>query len=424
MPSRETTVPTMGEERSGTGEDSEDSGPVKFVGADYSKMVETQSDPPPPKAYRPGSEDALAMEKVVRDDLLDDVKTNRAAMMQDAPQKADPGFNDKLLELVTFFKSRSGTKKKIKEMLRRPVEFDESDFEVIARDFKVTPKRASDLLRLLESCFTKEGRFIRASFEKNIPAFSSYELKVFEFLWQYLKDINQREDRVAFLNSLQLLIAKMKQPINALEILLEDTVKAPEQVGFSERNAFILSNILLRRYNKELTNDVELTPEEVLLVRDGLDRNVAEVARNYVEKNQEKVFQKVRSIHRELKIALEPPDKATPMPIKYLATLEREAYIFLSLVAGTSAHTIVKSAVKEYGNPDSEIYHLKKSPQSYKVNLQILQVAIRGLIRFGDEDDRSILKFIRNNESGFLSFNKDPRSQEMVKRVMRWTGTG
>jgi hypothetical protein len=363
--------------------------------------------------------------KTVYDNLFAGVGIERLADggLQRTDRAERTGLNEKLGDLLSFFRNRSGTRKKIKQMLRQSVEFDERDFQVIARDFDVTPESAAQLLGLLKSCFSKDGRFLRAAFERNIPAFAQYERKVFQFLWQYLKDITFREDRVAFLNALQLLISRLKQPNLALHVLLDDLVQRPDQVAYSDRNALILSNILVRRYNKELTNDVEVTPEEVLLVRDGLDKEIVKDVSARLDREQEGFFIKVRALHRAFKESLDPPESGSVMPIRYLATLEREAYIFLSLVGGNTAHTVVRSAVKEYGNPDAEIYHLKKSPMSLKVNLQLLQVTMRGVIRFGDPDDLGLLKHVRGRLNAFLALKKATDYHEMVRRVMRWAGT-
>ena len=80
--------------------------------------------------------------------------------------------------------------------------------------------------------------------------FAKYERNIFQFLWHYLKLINNRHDRVSYLNSLQLLIAEMKDPKQALLVLLADFIKTPMQVSFFDRNALILCNILLRKYNQ------------------------------------------------------------------------------------------------------------------------------------------------------------------------------
>jgi hypothetical protein len=332
-------------------------------------------------------------------------------------------LNARLYELAAFFKHRSNTKKKIKRMLRQPIDFDAQDYKVIAKDFDVSVQSAEELLGLLRRCFDRDGRFIRTAFEKSIPRFTIYEKKVFEFLWHYLKEIMQREDRVAFLNALQLLIAKMNQPRKALGVLLNDFGRPADAVTYSDRNALMLANILLRKYNKELRNDVEITPEEVLLVRDGLDRDVIKFAVAWVEHEQERFFEKIRAIHKNLKdsMAGTPPPGEKLMPARYLSTLEREVYIFLSLVGGATGHAILRSFVKEYGNPNSEIYALDKSPHGIKTNIQLLQVAIRGLARFQDAEDARLFENIRQREGEFIALGKDPGYHELVRRVMKWT---
>lgn len=49
----------------------------------------------------------------------------------------------------------------------------------------------------------------------------------------------------------------------------EDFRRKPSLGALTGRNALILANVLLRKYNKKLRNDMALTPEEELPVRDG-----------------------------------------------------------------------------------------------------------------------------------------------------------
>ncbi|MEW5723833.1 MAG: hypothetical protein AB1896_12045 [Thermodesulfobacteriota bacterium] len=377
-------------------------------------------EPVPIPSGAPGDREAILMEaEAVPGDILADVTVDRTG-----PRPAPAaGLNRKLYDLAAFFKRRSVTKKKIKQMLRQPIDFDAQDFQVIARDFQVSVQAAEELLALLRGCFDRDGRFLRAAFEKNIPRFASYEKRVFGFLWHYLKEIMQREDRVAFLNALQLLIAKMAQHVKALDVLLDDFLHPSDQVSYSDRNALMLANILLRKYNKELRNDVEITPEEVLLVRDGLDPEVVAHASAYLEREQESLFEKVRTIHKKLKESQEAGGQGngSVMPARYLYTLEREVYIFLSLVGGNTGHATVRSAVREYGDPAAEVYHLDESTQTLKANIQLLQVAVRGLGRFGDSGDSPILAEIKRREDDFLKLSRDPGSQELTRRMIKWT---
>ena len=355
----------------------------------------------------------------VLDDLVVEENDIRAQIRQREILKNK--LNEKLFEIVSFFKRRSITKKKIREIMHHAIDFDDKDYETIARDFKIPVEDAKDLLELLKGCFDKTGRFLRGAFEKNILKFALHEKKVFGFLWHYLKEIKDRKDRVAFLNSLQSLVAKMQQTQFALGILLEDLCRDPHKIIFSDRNILIVANVLLRKYNKELRNDIELTPEEVLLVRDGLNSDTVDFASKFIVREQEKIFQKITSIHQNLKEALEPGTVDTaPMPAGYLITLEREFYIFLSLLGWATEHKVIQGAVKEYGYPDSDVYRLKASPDYFGQLFRLLQVTVRGLARFEDRDDLPLLHDIRKREIDFLILKKKSLQKNLVRRVMGW----
>jgi len=332
------------------------------------------------------------------------------------------GLHQKLSGMVSFFKHRFGTKKKMQQMMNQPVDFDAQDYETIAQDFDITPDDAGTLVQLLKSCFNEKGHFLRSTFETNIPAFAKYEKKVFEFLWYYLKEIPVKNDRVAFLNSIQSLISQMKQRKKAIRIVLDDFIHSPEEVSFTDRNALILANLLVRKYNKELRMDVEITPEEVLLVKDGLDTDVARDIAAFIDEKREPIFNKIRTIHRKTKELIDRGDKDASMPIRYLLSLERECYIFLSLVGRTTARRIVYGAVKEYGNPGSEIYHLAKSPQNMKALIQLLRVSVRGLWRFSETEDIILLKELLAAEGDFYILTKREAEKYAIAGVMKWIG--
>jgi len=327
----------------------------------------------------------------------------------------------KLLEIVTFFKQRLVTKGKLRRILHRDVHFDPVDVACIARDFGIDELAGDRLIAMLQECFDDEGRFRRRVFEKNVEPLARFGSKAFGFLWYYLKDITQREDRVAFLNALQLLIAQMGRPKECLRTLLDDFAAKPSAVSFSDRNALILANILLRKYNKELRNDVELTPEEVLLVKEGLDQDMVGGARELVSREQEKIYQKLKTIHKKLEAALNPAEQETgAMPVRYLVTLEREVFIFLSLVGGSTGHRIMQSALAEYGNPFSKIYVLASQTEHLKTILQLLQLVARGLGRFGDADDIFLLEGIGSRTRAFYALRPEQAHLELVDRVQSW----
>ena len=330
-------------------------------------------------------------------------------------------LHSKLAEVVSFFRKRVGTRRKMRKMLSEAIQFDERDYDTISQDFGISRPKAEHLIGLLKSCFDQRGHFVRGAFEKNIPAFAEYDKKVFEFLWHYLKEIRSRDDRVAFLNSIQTLISHMNRKQQAVEVLVTDFVRSAGSVSFTDRNALILANVLLRKYNKELRNDIEMTPEEVLLVQEGLDREVAHHAATVIDGSQADVFQKMRTLHESLRDSLDGTERGTPLkPIRYLTTLQRESVIFCALAGGRTSHQVVLGVVQEYGNPESEVYSLKHSGAEMKSLLQLLQVSARGLKRFSDRADADVLREVTSGRNRFLTLGREPAHKDMVGRVMKW----
>ncbi len=339
--------------------------------------------------------------------------------LKDSVQQCD----ETLVETVEFYQQRSVTREKIKSMLKNPISFDEDDYSAIARDFAVSQEDARQFVSLLQSCFDTQGRFVRRAFEKNVPAFAAHERKAFEFLWHFLKDLVNRQDRIALLNALQLLIDRIKQPFGAILVLFEDVVHDPNAVTYTDRNALMLITLLLRKYNKELHNDIEVTPEEVLLVKEGLNSQAVEYAKGLIERERLVFLQKVRTIHRLLKDTLDPKAGGGGMPARYMITLEREIYILLALLGGETAGSVLKSALGEYSDPASEIYSLKHSGQNLSTLLQICQVVARGLSRACDTRDLALLKALADREQAFMDLSDDPRHADQVRRLVKWADT-
>jgi hypothetical protein len=362
--------------------------------------------------------------EMVPDELyesLDLPETQDQPATEDGHQpRHDWPLHKEIFSLLSFFKRRSVIKKKMRDMVRGQVKFEPQDYAVIARNFRITGEQAAHLVRLLNGCFDENGRFRRSAFEKNIPEFVQYETKVFEFLWHYLKELVSRDDRVSFLNAMQHLIARLNSPAEALKVLLRDIFGQAHRVGFSDRNGLLLANILIRTYNQELGNHIELTPEEVLQVKVGLNQEMIAQALAFLEEEQEHLFRKLRTIHEELQKTLSREAGAAAIPLHYLTTLERELIIFLALVGGPIAHKILHGVVKEYGNPESGIYAALTTPEEGKGFLQLLQVAVRGLKRFAEMEDLLLFTILTDRQPRFLSLWDDESHAALVKRVMDW----
>ncbi|MBW2198704.1 MAG: hypothetical protein JRF58_12860, partial [Deltaproteobacteria bacterium] len=360
--------------------------------------------------------------ELVRDDIFDTLFVATKTGRESGEEKTiTRRMHEKIYKMITFFKGRSVARKKMKAMIFQDIDFDDHDYETIGKDFDITPRDAKELIRLLKGCFDHQGRFLKTGFERNIPEFEKHERKIFEFLWHYLKETPHRTDRVAFLNSLQLVIARMKQPRKAILTLIEDFLSNPREISFSDRNAVMLANILVRKYNKELMHDIEITPEEVLLVEEGLDRDTCGTASKTIDDNEENFFEKIKTIHVSLKQALDPGGlDSHPMSLRFLLALEREIYIFLSLVEGSVARSVIISALNEYGVPESEIYHLEKSRANMLSLLQLLKVIVRASGRLSTVKDIAPLDKIIKREPDFMGFGKGTQHMDMVRRVIEW----
>jgi hypothetical protein len=360
--------------------------------------------------------------ELVKDDVFDKLFAATKVSRKSGEEKTiTRRMHEKFYKMITFFKGRSVARKKMKAMILQDIDFDEQDYETIGKDFDTTPREAKELIRLLKGCFDRQGRFFKTGFERNIPEFEKHEKKIFEFLWHYLKETPHRTDRVAFLNSLQLMIARMKQPKKAIQTLVTDFFSNPGEISFSDRNAVMLANILVRKYNKELMHDIEITPEEVLLVEEGLDRDAADTASKIIDGNEEIFFEKIKTIHICLKQALGPGGlDSHPMPLRFLLALEREIYIFLSLVDGSVARSVIISALNEYGVPESEIYRLEKSRPNMLSLLQLLKVIVRARGRLNKVKDITSLDKIIQRDTDFLGLGKGMQHMDMVGRVIQW----
>ena len=358
----------------------------------------------------------------VRDDVFESLVVNQpeTGVGDDQGSSVVQTLSQKLQGMVVYFKRRVTTKEKIKKMAHTPIDFDIQDYEAVARDFDISVEEAKAFLELLKGCFDGAGNFLRTGLEKNIPHMTKYGVKIFGFLWHYLRKTLSRKDRVAFLNSLQALISKMQETPAALTLLLEDFCSTPDEVLFSDRNSLILANVLLRKYNKEIHNDIEITPEEVLLVREGLSPEAVKAAGDVIDNLTDAFFQKIRTIHGELLSGFQKGENDEGMPLRFLLSLERECYIFLALIGRPPGHTVIKSAVKTYGNPGSEIYRKKREKGFEEACLKHLRVAVRGLSRYEDKDDLPLLKGVRNMEQDFLAIRKEQAYRDSVRKAMQW----
>jgi len=355
-------------------------------------------------------------------EILDDfvVQDEELKFWSDGAEATVGRVDKNLLKILDDSKIRAGTRKKRHIQLSPDKNFSDQDFEAIAAGFEISARVAQEIIRLYQNCFDGQGNFLKAAFEKNVPRFARHEKKVFEILWEFLKETPQRSNRLPLLNSLQFLVGELKKPIQAIKVLLADFTLNPDSVYYPDRHAMMLVNQFLREYNKEVILDIEMTPEEVLLVKGGLDENVANYVAWKVDGEQKPYLQKIASIRKKIAEAMDSDLSKKPfMPIRFLLALEREVHIFLALVGGKTASEVMRSALNDYGNPASRIYHLKESRAQMEPLLSHLAAVIRGWGRLGRKSDMPLLDEVKNRQDQFMDLHPDTRFQALVTHVMR-----
>jgi hypothetical protein len=130
---------------------------------------------------------------------------------------------------------------------------------------------------------------------------------------------------------------------------------------------------------------------------------------------------KVVSIRKRLNAAFDPAlSGMSPMPARFLLALEREVHIFLALVGGSTAASILHSALGVYGTPQSTCYAMEGGRPHLYALVQHLSVLIRGIGRTGTEIDLILLDQLRQREKEFLKMSADPRHVSLVRRVFSW----
>jgi hypothetical protein len=357
----------------------------------------------------------------VRDDVFDDLYLSRPDEDSPAGRGVIMGaVHRQLFKMVSFFKGRSSTRKKMTSMVHGTIRFEARDFEILSQDFDIDLDEAHALVDQLKTCFNEKGRFLKSAFAESMNRFTRYEKKIFEFLWQHLKDVILAEDRTVFLNALQMLTTQMNQPKRAFKILLEDFLKDPSAIQFSDAKALMLANLVLHEYDKALT-DIEITPEDIIFNKRGLDEEVARYAAWRMDRDQEFYFDKVRTIHQALCEALEfGLTRKQRLSAKDLLSLEREVFIFLSMTKTTVGSSVLRSAVNEYGSPESDLYFLKESDRFMSHLLQNLRIAIRGLANIGGMECIPSLEAVKMREEVFQRLKKDKAHRDQCRLISEW----
>lgn len=329
--------------------------------------------------------------------------------------------NKNLLDIIETAKKRNRKNKKQPKIPDLDKEFSSNDYETLADSFNIDAKEAKEIAGSLKNCVNERGHFVRMEFEKNVSDFSQHKKTVFPIVWQFLKNFGEEKNCFSFLNALQVLVQDLKQPIDAIKILLADFCLEPKKPTFQDRMAMMLCNQYIRTYNKEQQLDIEITPEEVLLVQDGVNRRVQDYAKWKINGEKKAFLRKAITIREHLQESLnsEPSDDLSHN-IRSLLTLEREIHIFLSIAGGETSYTILRDALNTYGDPKSPLYQQKASHNYAAALIQHLAVVIRGFGRLGKIKDLTLFEDVKAWQNEFLrSKDGSQHDEALARKIIR-----
>ena len=357
----------------------------------------------------------------VPDEILDDfvVRDDTLAFWSEGTAKKVDRVDRDLSKIVDHSKSRSGERRRGRTRLTPEKDYTDLNFEEIASDFGIPAQDLKEIIGLFKSCLDTQGNFLKSVFEKNVSQFADYEKKVFEILWEFLKETSRRNNRLSLLYALQVLVKETKRPIQAIKLLLTHFIQNPARVSYTDRNAIMLINQYLRTYTRKSDMDIEMTPDEILLIRGGLDSSAANYAVWKLESQKSFFLEKMVTMHQKLIEAMAPDSaEGQHLPARFLLALEREVCIFFALVGGGAGSEVIRRALSVYGNPDSRIYHLKESANDLEPLLLNLSAIVRGFARHAEQADFALLAEVRSREMKFKALHEDPHYHELVGRVM------
>ncbi len=105
------------------------------------------------------------------------------------------------------------------------------------------------------------------------------------------------------------------------------------------------------------------------------------------------------------------------MDVQELLALEREGYIFMALVGGNTSRSILLSALKEYGHPESDLYQLSESQEHMADILQLLKVVIRGVGLVGDSNEVAFIDGIKGRLEVFSQLTHSLHETDLINQL-------
>lgn len=361
--------------------------------------------------------------KRARDEVLSNIVAKRRSLkiIADGRSIVVGMVHPRLFDVITLVTEHVAAERRMAIILAIAFNFDPCHARSLADGFGITDSDAHHILRILDGCFNTHGSFIRPTFEGRIGIMAQYENVIFEILWCFLKETPRRQDRLNFLNALQLLMVRLRNPKRAVQFLLADICQSPSAVAFTDRNAFSLANILLHKENKELYIDINRTREDVLNIHRRINKEVRQYVFWRLDVDHVRIISKLKTIHQFLQDALSMPGgERRPFEIPFLLALEREAIIFLAIAGGHTARSFLRELLDQYGAPDSDFYRQAAKTKFLSEVMAQLQIVIRALGRAGNSEDVARFSALQDKEDAFCRLAPHPAHTLRVRQSLKW----
>jgi hypothetical protein len=331
--------------------------------------------------------------------------------------------HSRLVDLIILVKDQVVTRQKIDIIRKIAFDFTHQYAGLVVDGFGVSDKHAHHLLDLFKSCFDAQGSFYRDAFEARIDTMAQQADAFFEINWCFLKETPRHLDRLAFLNAIQLLMARLQDPKRALRFLLDDLCQHTTRIDYADRNAFVLANILMQAENKALHVDLERSPDSLLHNARDIHGEVQRYALWRINTDQIRVVIKVKTIHHALEQAFkdsaQDPAIDKEGTVGFLLALEREALIFLTLVNGPTARRILRGMLKVYGQYQAAIYRRAGDSGQNPQIMEQLQLVVRCMGCVGYAEDIQLLKNLAQSADHFCALDPHPSQALQVKLVLK-----
>ena len=297
---------------------------------------------------------------------------------------------------------------------------DEEHCEDISTSFHTQLEESNLIVETLYRCFNDKGDFEPESFLNQTDSLKSHHERVFHLLLRYLKEAENRKSRVSLVNSIPVFYDQINSARSIVRILLAEFCNQARSIHYADRNMLMLGTQLLRHYRKEDGMQIETTPEEVLLVREGLRGDTVELARETLAELNRQIRDKLSVINRTLISSLSQPypTNSNSFSLRFIIALLREFNILMALIGGPQAKTIMREQAFFLSNPKSNIYKNPSNKQHHDIILGLLRINIKGYLRLldGELEEYDHLKALKSRIDS-LSLGSEEARKLLLRRL-------